>query len=99
MELIMAKVIIEGVVEKTKKSIARESSYLKELADDSATLAYINQLQNDGEKLPVNSPYTSFTEWREKIEKDLKTGNTSLDRISVEKAELLAFEYFMENAA
>ncbi|MCQ9628383.1 hypothetical protein HS141_15805 [Cetobacterium somerae] len=93
-----AKLALEGVIAKTEKSIEREVSYLKELADDKATLSHIEQLQNDGEPLPEGNPYGSYSEWRDAIEKEIKTGQNSLDRIEIEKAELMAFNYFMENA-
>ncbi|MGL5621138.1 hypothetical protein [Cetobacterium sp.] len=93
-----AKAVIEGVIIKTQKSIEREVSYLKELADDKATLSKIEQMQADGEPLPVNNPYGSFSEWRDAIEKEIRTGQNSLDRIDVQKAELMAFNYFVETA-
>ena len=93
-----AKIALEGVIIKTEKSIEREVSYLKELADDKATLSHIEQMQADGEPLPSNNPYGSFSEWKEQVEKEIKTGQNSLDRIEVEKAELMAFKYFVENA-
>ena len=93
-----AKVALEGVIIKTQKSIEREVAYLKELADDKATLSHIDQMQADGESLPSNNPYGSFSEWKEQVEKEIKTGQNSLDRIEVEKAELMAFKYFVENA-
>ena len=93
-----AKVALEGVIVKTEKRIEREVSYLKELADDKATLSHIEQMQADGEPLPANNPYGSFSEWKEQVEKEIKTGQNSLDRIEIEKAELMAFKYFVENA-
>lgn len=93
-----AKIALEGVIAKTEKSIEREVSYLKELADDKATLSHIDQMQNDGEPLPSNNPYGSYSEWKDQVEKEIKTGQNSLDRIEIEKAELMAFNYFMENA-
>lgn len=93
-----AKIALEGVIVKTEKSIEREVSYLKELADDKATLSHIEQMQADGEPLPSNNPYGSFSGWKEQVEKEIKTGQNSLDRIEVEKAELMAFKYFVENA-
>lgn len=98
MTVVGAKIALEGVIAKTEKSIEREVAYLKELADDKATLSYIEQLQADGEPLPDNNPYGSFSEWRDQIEKEIKTGQNSLDRIEIEKAELMAFNFFMENA-
>ena len=93
-----AKITLEGVIIKTQKSIEREVTYLKELADDKATLSHIEQMQADGEPLPANNPYGSFAEWRDAIEKEIKTGQNSLDRIEIEKAELMAFNYFVETA-
>ncbi|WP_432204671.1 hypothetical protein ACQ9ZF_07475 [Cetobacterium somerae] len=93
-----AKAILNAVIEKTKKSIERLDTYEKELADDKATLAHINLLQDNGDPLPAGSPYESFTEWKDQIEKEIRNGENSLDRISIQKAELMAFEYFVETA-
>ncbi|MDX8337337.1 MULTISPECIES: protein-tyrosine phosphatase family protein [Cetobacterium] len=93
-----AKAILNAVIERTIKSIERLPSYEKELANDKATLAYINNLQDNGDPLPGGSPYDSFTDWKEFIEKQIRAGENSLDRVSVEKAELMAFEYFVETA-
>lgn len=98
MTVVGAKIALEGVIAKTQKSIEREVSYLKELADDKATYSHIEQMQADGEPLPAGNPYGSFSEWKDAIEKEIKTGQNSLDRIEIEKAELMAFNYFMENA-
>ena len=98
MTVVGAKIALEGVIAKTEKSIEREVSYLKELADDKATLSYIEQLQADGEPLPAGKPYGSYSEWKDQVEKEIRTGQNSIDRIEIEKAELMAFNYFMENA-
>ena len=98
MTIVKAKEVLETVIVKIQKSIEKEVSYLKELADDKATLSHIEQLQADNEALPEGNPYVSYLEWREQVEKEIKTGQNSLDRIEVEKAELMAFSYFMDNA-
>ena len=51
-----------------------------------------------GESIPENNPYESYTEWKEAIEKEIKAGEASLKRIDTEKAEIIAFEYFLANA-
>lgn len=99
MTIVKAKEVLETVIVKIQKSIEKEVSYLKELADDKATLSHIEQLQADNEALPEGNPYGSYLEWREQVEKEIKTGQNSLDRIEVEKAELMAFSYFMDNAS
>lgn len=93
-----AKVALEGVIIKTEKSIEREVAYLKELADDKAALSHIEQKELDGEPLPASSPYGSYSEWKDQIEKEIKISQNSLDRIEIEKAELMAFNYFVQTA-
>ncbi|MGL4867277.1 MAG: hypothetical protein ACRC4S_01290, partial [Cetobacterium sp.] len=89
--------LIEGVIAKTKKSIEREVSVNKELTDDCASLERVIDMQNADEELPVDGGYESYTEWRETLEKEIKSSENSLNRIQIEKAELVAFEYFMDN--
>lgn len=93
-----AKVTLEGVIIKTQKSIEREPLVRKELQDDRAALLYVEQLQSNGDPLPDNCPYLSFTEWKEQLEKEIKVSQNSIDRIYVEKAELMALNYFVDNA-
>ena len=92
------KAVITEVVAKLKKSIERENSYMKELDDDKAALTYVQGLQEKGESLPPESAYSSFTEWVETIEKEIKAGEASIKRIDVEKAEIIALEYYLANA-
>ncbi|MBC2850948.1 hypothetical protein H5J22_05785 [Cetobacterium sp. 8H] len=94
----IAKNVLADVISKTKKSIEREDTFLKELMDDQATLAHIGRLELESEPLPVGCPYASYDEWRDQIEKEIKSSDNSINRISVEKAELMAFEYFVETA-
>ncbi|MGL5639208.1 MAG: hypothetical protein ACRCW7_07690, partial [Cetobacterium sp.] len=93
-----AKWILEAEIEKKKKSIANESNFLRELTDDRSVLMYIEILQSEGKPLPAGSGYDSYTEWKTQIEKEIKSGETSLVRIETERAELRAFEFFVENA-
>ncbi|MGL5356697.1 MAG: hypothetical protein ACRDAQ_09200 [Cetobacterium sp.] len=89
--------LLEGVIAKTKKSIEREISVNKELTDDCATLERVIDMQNGDEELPVDGGYESYTEWRETLEKEIRSSENSLARIQTEKAELVAFEYFVDN--
>lgn len=92
------KEVITGQLEKLKTSIKREKSYLQELEDDKAVLTHIEELMEKGESLGVDSPYASYNEWKESIEKEIKAGEASIKRIDVEKSEIIAFEYFLANA-
>ena len=92
------KAVITEVVAKLKKSVERENSYLKELDDDKAALTHVQGLQEKGESLPPDSAYSSFSEWIENIEKEIKAGEASVKRIGVEKDEITALEYYLANA-
>lgn len=94
----MAKEIINKVIDKTEKSIAREANHLKELADDTTTLTAVGEMETAGEPLPADCPYASYLEWKTQLQKEIKSTEGSLERISIEKAELMAFNYFIQNA-
>lgn len=93
-----AKPIVQESLDKLKASIKREVTYTKELADDQMLLSTIEKMRTDGEQLPVGCPYASFDEWIEQVNKEIKAGEGSIARIGKEKAEIVAFEYFIANA-
>lgn len=92
------KAVVKELVEKLKNSIKRENSYMKELEDDKAVLTHVQGLMEKGDSLPAESAYSSFDEWIESIKKEIKSGETSIKRIDTEKAEIVALEYYLENA-
>ncbi len=98
MSVTEAKPIVQESLDKLKASIKREVTYSKEIADDKMLLKTIEKMKTDGEELPVDCPYASFDEWIEQINKEIKAGENSVARIGKEKAEIVAFEYFITNA-
>lgn len=98
MSVTEAKPIVQESLDKLKASIKREVTYSKEIADDKMLLKTIEKMKTDGEELPVGCPYASFDEWIEQINKEIKAGENSVARIGKEKAEIVAFEYFIANA-
>ena len=98
MSVAEAKPIVQESLDKLKASIKREVTYSKEIADDKMLLKTIEKMKTDGEELPVGCPYASFDEWIEQINKEIKAGENSVARIGKEKAEIVAFEYFIANA-
>ena len=93
-----AKPIVEESLAKLKESVKREGTYNKEIADDKLTLKTLEKMKTDGEELPLDCPYESFDEWITQINREIKSGENSLARIGKEKAEIVAFEYFVSNA-
>lgn len=98
MSVTEAKPIVQESLDKLKASIKREVTYSKEIADDKMLLKTIEKMKTGGEELPVGCPYASFDEWIEQINKEIKAGENSVARIGKEKAEIVAFEYFIANA-
>ena len=98
MSVTEAKPIVQESLDKLKASIKREVTYSKEIADDKMLLKTIEKMKTDGEELPVGCPYASFDEWITQINKEIKAGENSVARIGKEKAEIVAFEYFIANA-
>lgn len=98
MSVTEAKPIVQESLDKLKASIKREVTYTKELADDKMLLQTIQKMKTNGEELPVGCPYASFDEWIEQVNKEIKAGESSIARIDKEKAEIVAFEYFITNA-
>ncbi|NME35797.1 MULTISPECIES: hypothetical protein [Fusobacterium] len=92
-----AKIVVQESLDKLKESIKREVNYNKELADDKLTLKTLEQMKLDGEPLPEGCPYISYDEWIEQINKEIKSGENSIARIGKEKAEIMAFEYYISN--
>lgn len=96
--VVEAKIVVQESLDKLKKSIERQVTYEKELQDDKLTLQTLEQMKSDGDPLPDPCAYTSYDEWIEQINGEIKSSETSLARIDREKAEIKAFEYFIANA-
>lgn len=98
MTLAEKKIFIGGVIEKMEKSQEREFSVQKELANDEVALNRVNEMITDGENLPSNSGYLSLAEWKKALEKQIATGNGSLQKLADDRVEIEALKYFVENA-
>lgn len=80
------------------KSIERELAVKKELEDDKAVLTYVQGLSEKSEPLPEGCSYTSFTEWIESIKKEIKSSETSLKNIELDKTYILVLDYIINDA-
>nr|WP_307776663.1 hypothetical protein [uncultured Cetobacterium sp.] len=94
----VVKVVIKEQITKLEKSIERELSLLKEMADDTVTINAVVAMKNSDEPLPSDCPYVSYDEWIEQLQKEAKSTESSLNRIGVEKNEIIAFKYYVDNA-
>jgi len=98
MDNLEAKALVDESLKKLQESVKKEVNYLKEIADDKIALKAVLADQEAGTELDPESGYVTYNEWVEGLSKEIKTGETSLARIEKEKAEIIAFNYFLENA-
>lgn len=89
------KEIIEKRVKQLGVAIGREKGVLQELESDKATLQQIANLVEKGTALEVGSNYSSYDEWKDLLNKQIKRGETTLSNIVIKKAELDAFQAYL----
>jgi len=90
------KEIIEKRVKTLTTSIKREKAILQELESDRATIQKIRELEETGVALSKDSHYASYEEWKASLEKQVKRGESSLENLKMKKAELEAFQFYLE---
>ena len=94
METVEVKVVVNDTLKKLQDSIKRQINYIKEVADDRIALKAILADQADGTEIDLDAGYHTYNEWIEQLNKEIKTGVASLER---EKAEIVAYEFYLEN--
>lgn len=95
-EIIMTKKeIIAKRVKQLGVAIGREKAVLQELESDKATLKQIASLVEKGTALEAESNYSSYDEWKDLLNKQIKRGETTLSNIVIKKAELEAFQFYL----
>ena len=55
-------------------------------------------METAGDPFPAESPYLDYAEWKAQIQKEIKSTESTIERIGVEKAELMAFKHFIDTA-
>lgn len=98
MDMTEVKVIVKDALKKLQDSIKREVNYKKEIADDRIALKAVLADQEAGTEIDLDAGYKTYNEWIEQLNKEIKTGVASLDRIGREKAEVIAYEFYLDKA-
>lgn len=91
------KDLIQGLIDKMTKSNEREVNLKKELSDDNLTLTKVQEMMDNNESLPIDSPYDSFEDWVSSIEKEIATSLKSLAKINEQKIHIEALQYYIDN--
>lgn len=91
------KTYLEEMIPKKVSSINREDNYLKEYENDKASFDKVTEDMNSSVAFPADSPYLSYANWLDALEKQMNTSMSSVSRINRERAELAAYRNYMEN--
>lgn len=95
MSTVLATIVKEKA--RVENSIEREGAIKKNIEDIEALLEHIAELVEASTPLPEGSNYTSYEEWENFCNKDLKAYNASLETIAKQKDLLSAYEYYIQN--
>lgn len=79
------------------KTYEKKEAYLKEIADDKATLEFLNEKETAGEPMPDYSNYTDYTEWKETVQKEIDRSETTLENLEIRMIEVEAYKYYIDN--
>ncbi|MGL6098734.1 MAG: hypothetical protein ACRC0G_03805, partial [Fusobacteriaceae bacterium] len=93
------KLKVQTFIDKLEKDNEGEDRVRRELANDSATLEAIDDMVNNGESLPSNSPYLGFIQWRELVEKQIGASEKNLLKFSEQKLEIEFYQFYLDNVA
>lgn len=91
------KALLQEAIEKITRTSERKDSYLREIADDKATLELINTKDEAGDPMPSYSPYTDYSSWKEVIQKEINRAETTLVNLEIRMVEAEAFQYYIDN--
>lgn len=89
--------IITKEIEKMQNSIKREPATENRIATLTLALEHLGEMVEASIPLPEESNFTSYEEWQEDIEKDLKSANSSLKTIAEYKDLIMALSQYVES--
>lgn len=91
------KVLLSEAMARITRTNDKRDSYLREIADDKATLELIGNKELAGDPMPSYSPYPDYTTWREIIQKEIDRAETTLSNLDIRLIEAEAFQYYIDN--
>ena len=91
------KILLGEAIARISRTNDRRDSYLREIADDKATLELISTKEIDGDPMPGYSPYIDYTSWKDTIEKEISRAETTLSNLDLRLIEAEAFQYYIDN--
>lgn len=91
------KGLLGEAIARITKTNDRRDSYLREIADDKATLELIDGKEQAGDPMPSYSPYTDYASWRVIIQKEISRAETTMANLDIRMIEAEAFQYYIDN--
>ena len=91
------KLILLENIARVLKTYERRDAYLKEIADDKATLELLYEKETAGEPMPDYSNYTDYTEWKDTVQKELVRSESTVKNLEIRMIEVEAYQYYIDN--
>lgn len=91
------KIILLAIIARVMKTYERKDSYLKEIADDKATLELLNTKETAGEPMPSYSNYADYAEWKDTVNKEISRAETTIENLETRMIEVEAYQYYIDN--
>ncbi|MGB6127641.1 MAG: hypothetical protein WBG30_02730 [Psychrilyobacter sp.] len=90
------KLMLSAKISRTQKTYEKKEAYLKEIADDRATLEFLNERETAGEPMPSYSNYSNYTEWKDTVKKEIERAETTISNLENRMIEVEAFQYYVD---
>ena len=87
---------VKAEIEKLDKSIKREDSLNNQLENYKVLLETIEEMEEQSNPLPDDVTFEDYDEWKEYVNKKIKSRNTSLNTLGKNKHLLIALNSYVE---
>ena len=91
------KRLLLEIIARVLKTYERKDAYLKEIADDKATLELLNGKETAGEPMPDYSNYTDYAEWKDTVQKEIVKAESTIENLETRMIEVEAYQYYIDN--
>ena len=87
---------VKAEIEKLDKSIKREDSLNNQLENYKALLDHIREMEEQSKPLPEDVTFKDYTEWKDYVNKKIKSRETSLKTLDKNKDLVVALNSYVE---
>lgn len=87
---------VKAEIEKLDKSIEREDSLNNQLENYRVLLETITEMEEQSKPLPDDVTFKNYEEWKEYVEKKIKSRKTSLKTLNKNKDIVVALNSYVE---